>query len=70
MQKEEEWMSMSDIARYFGVSRTNISKIVHKMNLETKDDIWDSRVVLVKLADVKNIFDSKYKRLQGHETQK
>lgn len=51
------WMTMKNASNDLGVSQSKISRLAKQKKIGTKDDPLDSRVTLVNIDEIKNLFD-------------
>ena len=54
----EEWVTIQEAARRLKVGRNQISRLVSRRVIQTKDNPLDARVTLVNFEEVRAIFDT------------
>jgi hypothetical protein len=58
----EEWVTIQEAARRLNVRRNQISRLISRGVIQTKDNPLDARVTLVNFEEVRTIFATYGKR--------
>jgi hypothetical protein len=56
MIEQEEWTTVPEAAKHFGVSAQKIKRTIREHDLEERKDEMDKRRVVVKLADLQRLY--------------
>lgn len=60
----ERWVTLTDAAKELGKSVSSLTRLVRKKHIETIPDPVDSRVKLVNIEALKQLFAVRYRKPQ------
>ncbi len=61
MTDTKEWITMAEAAKRLNVSKSTISRVVKRHNIQTKPDTIDTRLLLVEYSQLRQVFSSSAK---------